>query len=68
MCGAQFCVVEFTEENGSLGLVPTNWISDGCTYWPPFHDAKNDRLAKKIVVPDIGWKRYPIKQRATAGT
>jgi len=56
-----FAIVEFEEED-SVAVVPTSWLSaeDGTAFWPPL--PKNaTRLAAKNVSPATNWEKFTAR-------
>ncbi|XP_064463675.1 uncharacterized protein LOC135374669 [Ornithodoros turicata] len=55
---AKYCIVEFVEE-GSVELVPSNWITGNKCSWPPGPGDKT-HLIKKRQPPGREWKMYKV--------
>ena len=64
----EYVVVEFVEENGNLGIVPSNWLNGDLSYWPPYViDVKNKNDAQRGEISTSSWLKDPIPEWTGSG-
>ncbi len=65
----KFVVASFVKENGSMFVVPTNWlVSDTLCCWPPYAtDARVEKAAKKRETVADNWINHEIRVLCVKG-
>ena len=62
-----YVVVEFIKEK-TLAIVPSIWLKEGQSYWPPYNtDTKNRSACRRKDVPGSNWSLFPVKEWARTG-
>ena len=62
-----YVVVEFIKEK-TLAIVPSTWLKEGQSYWPPYNtDTKNRSACRRKDVPGSNWSLFPVKEWARTG-
>lgn len=61
---SMYSVVEFTDEDGAVAIVPTSWLGTGskkgqCS-WPPVEHTLHD--VHKLMPALSSWKLYPMRE------
>lgn len=65
-----FLVVEFLNDDGSVGVVPSEWMFDNdrqCR-WPPVRNMfMANKMVNKKVVPLESWESFPVRVLCKSG-
>ncbi|XP_065660106.1 uncharacterized protein LOC136084018 isoform X2 [Hydra vulgaris] len=58
----KYLVVSFLNEQGSMYVIPDNWLVDDCScYWPQYvSDARIKKSSKAGEIPDDTWSKHTI--------
>ncbi|XP_064464985.1 uncharacterized protein LOC135376412 [Ornithodoros turicata] len=66
LAGAMYSVVHFTDMD-DVAVVPTDWISDGMSVWPPYKStARITRAVRETENPGLDWERYSCRVLSSA--
>lgn len=63
-----FYIVQFSDEDRTVSVVPQSWYSNGGTYWPNYkNDERINKAAKLSEEPRPDWTRYNARVLKTYG-
>ena len=67
VCLSMFHIVDLTSaEKKETEVVPSSWVQDGLSYWPPYSSTERcTRAVKRQEAPDETWGLFDVNIRYT---
>ena len=65
---SSYAVVCFTDDNDSVGIVPTSWLDHDRSFWPPYGQQKQiDKAVRSAEQPSDVWKMHSVRILGVTG-